>query len=354
MLSLNDREWKEFDIDGENGIFRIEASKSGIDGNKLMLGNGDVPYITRTDVSNGIKQFISDNQDKKYLKDSGNVITIGLDTQTVFYQPHSFFTGQNIQVLKNENLTKYNALFMIPLLRVQLDKFNWGGNGATLGRLRRTKIMLPVNNSGDPDYLFMDSYSKEREIKNKRKYDFYVEETLEGLEVSPVVPLSDKEWKEFCIEDIFNIFSGKRLTKDDMKPGETPFIGATDSGNGVTHYISNRNSSIDKNVLGVNYNGNGVAISFYHQYECLFTDDVKRFHLKNYKDNKYVLLFFKTIILQQKSKYNYAYKFNEQRMRRQYIMVPVNDANEPDYLYMEQYMKNIMNKKYQAYLNYKS
>ena len=37
------------------------------------------------------------NQSERYCMDNGNVITIGLDTQTVFYQPTSFYTGQNIQ-----------------------------------------------------------------------------------------------------------------------------------------------------------------------------------------------------------------------------------------------------------------
>ena len=76
------------------------------------------------------------------------------------------------------------------------------------------------------------------------------------------------------------------------------------------------------------------------------------FILKEYTDNKFVLLFFKTIILQQKNKYSYAYKFNSTRMKRQIIMLPVNDAGNPDYEYMEQYIKNLMIKKYKAYLEY--
>ena len=67
-----------------------------------------------------------------------------------------------------------------------------------------------------------------------------------------------------------------------------------------TNYVSNTNNSQDKNVLGVNYNGNGMVISFYHPYECIFSDDVKRFHLKEIADNMYVYLFMKAVILQQK------------------------------------------------------
>jgi hypothetical protein len=91
--------------------------------------------------------------------------------------------------------------------------------------------------------------------------------------------LKDRAWKEFFIEDIFNINSGKRLTKAMMTKGKTPFIGASDSNNGITEWGSNTNASFDSNVLGVNYNGS-VVENFYHPYNALFSDDVKRFSLK--------------------------------------------------------------------------
>ena len=34
------------------------------------------------------------------------------------------------------------------------------------------------------------------------------------------------------------------------------------------------------------------------------------------------------------------------------IMLPVNDAGDPDYAYMEQYAKNMMLRKYKQYLGY--
>ncbi len=107
----------------------------------------------------------------------------------------------------------------------------------------------------------------------------------------------------------------------------------------------------DKNVLGVNYNGS-VVENLYHPYGCIFSDDVKRLHLREHADNKYILLFFKTVILQQKVKYTYGYKFNGQRMERQKILLPVNKEGRPDYEFMEQYGKQIMLQKYQQYLNY--
>lgn len=151
--------------------------------------------------------------------------------------------------------------------------------------------------------------------------------------------LNDRKWKEFFFEDILIVTSGKRLTKADMVEGTRPFVGASDSNNGITYFTSSTNESIDKNVLGVNYNGS-VGYSFYHPYEALFSDDVKRVRWREKAhNNRYTLLFLSTVILQQKNKYAYGYKFNGQRMKRQKILLPVTSSGVLDWQFMEDYMK---------------
>jgi len=353
-MKLEGREWREFFIGGENGLFDISSSSSGIDKNKLLFSanNEYVPYITRSDEANGMNLFIDKAQDTKYHLDESNVITIGLDTQTVFYQPHIFFTGQNIQVLRHKKLNKSIAEFLIPLIEVQMQKFNWGGNGATLGRLFKTKLMLPITQKGTPDWQFMEKYSKSIFEKKEEKYIYYIKGVLETLAYKKIVPLEEKEWREFAIEDIMEVKPGKRLTKADMKQGNKPFIGSSDSNNGITAFVSNTNVSDDFNVLGVNYNGS-VVENFYHPYKAIFSDDVKRLSFKKTQGNEYLYLFVKNIILKQKSKYQYAYKFNEKRLKRQKILLPINTKNEPDYAYMEQYIKNMKYKKIKQYLAFK-
>lgn len=164
-------------------------------------------------------------------------------------------------------------------------------------------------------------------------------------------PLDAAKWKECYIDNIFSISAGKRLTEADMNSGSIPFIGATYSNNGITGWIATPNSSFDRNVLGVNYNGS-VVENFYHGYGCVFSDDVKRLHLKSHADNKFVLLFCKVAILQQKMKYTYDYKFNGHRMKRQKILLPTDEQGSPDYAYMEQYGKWMMVQMCQCYFDY--
>lgn len=153
------------------------------------------------------------------------------------------------------------------------------------------------------------------------------------------ITIEATSWKEFFLEDIVTIGNGKRLTKADMQCGNMPFIGASEMNNGITGYTSSINESLDNNVLGVNYNGS-VGFSFYHPYNAIFSDDVKRVKwIDNQHNNKYTLLFLSSMIRQQKIKYAYGYKFNTKRMQRQKIMLPVTSDDSINWQFMEEYMK---------------
>lgn len=348
MMSLSDREWKSFLI---SNIFTYEK---GNQNNMALLPEGKVPLISARKYDNGLKAFVADN-DKVIF--NGNCVSYNNDGNggagLSYYQPCDFYLDSHCTALTpKETREKLAILAMVACLNMQQDKYNHG-YALNSNRIKKFRFLLPVKLDGQPDYDFMEAYVNElKQIKLGSYKAYCIEQLTELGSVVNIDKIEDKEWKEFFIDELFNIASGKRLESYNMADGERPFIGATDSGNGVTHYISNENESLDSNVLGVNYDGNGMVISFYHPYECLFSDSVKRFHLKHYSDNKFVLLFIKMLILQQKEKYNYGYKFNEVRMKRQKIMIPVTEKGDPDYDYMEQYSKNIMIKKYREYLKY--
>lgn len=154
--------WKEF-VFGEE--FSIQSTNSGIDKNKLISLQGHIPYITRSDLNNGMDIFVTE-QPLRYKMDEGNVITIGLDTQTVFYQPTSFYTGQNIQIIRHAELDRYNAMFLIVAIKKLVERFSWGSYGATLTRLRKSRIYLPATDQGEIDFARMAAYMKavERDI----------------------------------------------------------------------------------------------------------------------------------------------------------------------------------------------
>lgn len=352
-MNLCGKKWKEFFIAGDEGIFDISSTASGIDKNKLNMEEGTIPYLTRSNELNGMNLFVTDEQDSKWGIDEGNVITIGLDTQTVFYQPHKFYTGQNIQVLRYEKINKSVAMFIICMLKVQMEKFNWGGNGATLGRLCRIKMMLPVDESGDPDWNYMEQYIKKIEKEKKEKYLAYCKKQLASLgDIIPLKSFSEIEWKPYRINKIASVDSGKDIYDAERVDGDLPYITAGVQNNGIGYFVGNINNTITKNAISVSRNGAGVGSSFYHEYPALYSNDCRKVVLNDYSENKFVSLFITNQIMIQRKNYNYSRKMGTERLKKQKIMLPAIDEENPDYEYMEQYIKNIMIKKYKDYIAY--
>ena len=347
MLNLNDRKWKAFFI---WEIFSLESTSSSIDGNKLNNEQGDIPYLTRTDLNNGYKLFVGE-QDVKYKKDTGNCITIGLHTQTAFYQPHPFYTGQNVQILKSNKLNKYNAKFFIPLLHNAMIALNWGGNGATLGRLKKKKIVVPINDDGKPDFDFMEQYIKERENKLKQKYLQFIGNDFQTGGGFP--SLDNKAWGEFCIGTIFTVTRPSARSERDYKKGNSPFIASGNFNNGVIRCCEpHADEPLDK--------GNCITVSpvdgsaFYQQSDFLGRGGAGSSVLLLYCDNinKYSGLFLARLIRQTCSKYSYGKMGNQDSIKREKILLPITDDGHPDFIYMEQYIRAVMYQKYKSYLEY--
>lgn len=326
---MKNREWKAFVItDIFNVIYMGKSSDSG------NLNSGSTPFIGRSSGNNGYENNYNIPIEKINKVPAITVSLIG--RSTAFYQEFEFATSQNILILRNSKLNKYNGLFLVTCLNNYLKPFlgSYGLPGS-LKRMNRAKILLPSKN-GLPDWSFMEEYILVKKNKLKTAY-----KSPNKNEVIDKRGLNEVEWKEFFVENIINIKNGVRLTKEDQKDGSVPFIGASDNNNGITEFISNENKSTDKNVLGTNYNGS-VGCAFYHPYKATFSDDVKRLSFSNGNNSKYTLLFLKHVIERQARKYAYGYKFNGQRMKRQIIKLPAKD-NQPDFVFMEQYMKRMEN-----------
>ncbi|RML59941.1 hypothetical protein APX70_01165, partial [Pseudomonas syringae pv. maculicola] len=116
------------------------------------------PYIARSGGGNGVGSFVPHQGFAP--PNAGNAITIGVSTSTVFYQPVPFYTSKEIQVLRHHKLTADSGLILVALLREQMGKFQWG-NGASLERLKATRIMVPAMVGADgEDVVDWDGLSR--------------------------------------------------------------------------------------------------------------------------------------------------------------------------------------------------
>lgn len=339
-MSLKNREWREFFL---NEVFPyIKRGKRLIEENRIK---GQIPYYSASSTENGLTDFISN---PLFIESDKIIVTTFCDA---YFVEGVFTASDEITIFSNNEINKYSGLFISKLISYNKNKYTFGRK-AFSERLKRQKILLPISENNEPDYTFMEEYMRAKEQETLRIYVTYISKRIMELEkVNDSTLLAEKKWQAFEINKIFKIKSGKRLTKADMKKGNTPFIGATDANNGITAYISNSNSSEDCNILGVNYNGS-VVENFYHPYKALFSDDVKRLSFREVEGNKFLYLFAKSSILKQKDKYRYGYKFNGVRMSRQKILLPINENNEPDYTFMENYMKRLELYKLKKYLSH--
>ena len=345
MLDLHDREWKEF--------YLRDIFPDILRGKRLKTADhiqGSVPYVSSSAINNGVDAFIGNNGKVRKFEECLTLANSGSVGKT-FYHSYEFIASDHVTSLKSDKLNKYSYLFIATIVQRLEGKYSFNREINDV-RINKEKIVLPVDESSNPDYAFMEHYIKERERQIVQNYIEYIGHNIQIGGGGGITPLNQKECKEFYLRDILTIRPGKRLTKSNMKSGTTPFIGASDSNNGVTVFVSNTNVSEDSNVLGVNYNGS-VVENFYHPYTCIFSDDVKRFALREHNGNKYIYLFMKTVILQQKSKYAYGYKFNEERMQKQMILLPTTANGQPDYDYMEQYAKQLFSSLKLQYLQEK-
>ncbi len=338
--------WKEF-IFGES--FSIQSTNSGIDKNKLDQNEGSIPYITRSDLNNGIDEFVP-KQAVRYGMDEGNVITIGLDTQTVFYQPTSFYTGQNIQIIRNPKLDRYNAMFLIVAIKKLVAKFSWGSYGATLTRLRKSRIYLPATDEGEIDFAFMSSFMKnvEQDTLNTTLRVFKERVSLNESKMGGV------NWNNFLLRDLFpTLVAGKskglnHIEKDD---NGISYLGATNQNNGVLCFVRRDDGAIQKgNCIAFIRNGEGsMGYSVYKAEDFIATSDMTLGY--NSHLNKYNGTFITTIADRVRGKYNFGYKRNANRLAKEIIALPSKTDGSPDWEYMEMYMRNIESAQILEYLH---
>ena len=105
--------------------------------------------------------------------------------------------------------------------------------------------------------------------------------------------MNKNNWKEFRIENVFNIKRGKRLVDIDRISGNIEYYSASEYNNGLTDKISNP-LFIEKNALIYTTFGK----CFYVEGEFTASDEISI--LKHKKLNIYSGLFLATLISQNK------------------------------------------------------
>ncbi len=165
--------------------------------------------------------------------------------------------------------------------------------------------------------------------------------------------LNDREWKEFKIGELFEVKRPSARNKDNYEIGYIPFVASGAMNNGVMKCCTPKENEVldDGNCLTVSpVDGS----TFYQGYDFLGRGGAGSSVLMLYgkKMNCYVGLFLSRCVQQTASKYSYGHMANKDGIKRDRFMLPVTDDGEPDYQFMEDYIKELMTKKRNQYMAY--
>ncbi len=148
-------------------------------------------------------------------------------------------------------------------------------------------------------------------------------------------------WKCFFIGEFFDAY----LSSDDIQPksiieGEVPLISSGKEKNGIVAYIKDDNAKLwPQNTITVDMFGKA-----FYQDEAFYCVSHGRVNVlvPKIKISKYALQYIATIIEKVASnKYEFKEMCTGKKLLKDVIKLPVNEKSEPDFVYMEEYMKKL-------------
>jgi len=305
---------------------------------KKDLEDGDTPRVTVSNYNNGITGYYADSNNKNY-RTYENFISVSF-LGTVFYQPKKVSLDMKVHCLKplDYELNVYSAGYIVSIIRKAISNFAYSDQLSSTV-LAELEFALPATSDGQPDWDYMESYMKammeesEKSLENLKKAD----DTKHLIDVSG--------WGEFQITDLFDMSLPKGdLQVKKVEDGDIPLITPSNFNNGMLQRISEKSPSTlyDKGSLTVDMFGNA-----YFQEEDFFVTAHGHVNVLLPKTdlNVYTGTFLASTI---RAMFFDKYGFNEmctlKVLKAESIKLPITSTGEPDWQYMEDYMKQIMDK----------
>ena len=129
---------------------------------------GEIPYVSSTAINNGVDGFISNNDGVRMFENCLTIANSG-SVGATFYHSYSFVAIDLVTKLENDELSEHTHKFISVLMNRMGAKYSFNRE-INDARIKREKIMLPVNQAGNPDYEFMENYMKRLEYQKIQQY----------------------------------------------------------------------------------------------------------------------------------------------------------------------------------------
>ena len=349
--------WKPINI---NKIFNISYGNK-LDMCKMTPDEDGIPFVTRTATNNGVGGVVEPVEGVTPYPAGSLSIALGGSIGSTFLQTKEFYTSQNVAVLQpKSNLDSGILLFLARLIEKECSKrFVAFGRELNKHIKRDFTIKLPLIEKDKPNWSIIASIVKDQIIPQlpKKAQKVWLQKYDTKSKKQEKMKLNTDEWKWFRYDEIFDIKHGFYNKKPEDNPeGDIPFIGATDSNNGVTSHSDletiaittktgeGNNSPIEEkifeNCIAVTNNGS-VGYAYFQAKPFTCTHDVNPLYIKGHEINPYIALFLCTLIEKERFRWAYGRKWRPIRMPSSMIKLPVTPSGEPDWKFMEDYIKSL-------------
>lgn len=342
-MNLKTDEWKPFYL---TDLYDIQMG-NGFDKNKLDEDNPEVNLVSRVSYNNGVDVKVG-FVDGVNPFDAGLVtVALGGSLGSCFVQEEPFYTGQNVAVMKAkyDEMTHMVNVFISGLVRFECKtKYYAFGRELNTHIRRDFDIKLPVKHNQDGSF-FIDvnhTYSEEGYVPDWQ----FMEDYMKSLHHKPlttgnsnttILSLNCHNWKNFLLFDYFDILPGKYHYPDEYDEGTTPYYSASNENNGIGQYID----------LQPDFEGNCIVTgkigctAFYVPEDFCATSDVNIFKPK-FNMTNYVGLFIATVInFNENYKWAYGRQCRVGNSKNITIKLPVDTNENPDWQFMEDYIKSL-------------
>lgn len=174
--SLNEKKWAPFFI---TSLFSSIVPGKGKGLNHLnKVPDGGINYIGATNRNNGVLCYVEENDRSRSMILDGNCIGFikNGDGSAGFaiYKAEPFISTSDVLYGYAEWLNKFTGLFFVVAQDMIEHKYSHGYK-RNKEHLASDKVMLPTNEKGEPDYKYMEQYSKNMMLKKYKQYLAYID-----------------------------------------------------------------------------------------------------------------------------------------------------------------------------------
>lgn len=382
-MNLDISQWKEFQV---SAILTIHNGK-GITKEEIEDNKGNFTVVQSGEENNGVLGKINRNycETMKYTLSDKPCLTVARSGSAGFvsFQINGCVVGDSAKILLLDEKIASNEIYVFLQTVLSANRFKYAyGRKVTENKYMSDFIKLPIkhNEDGTP---FIDSTKKYSENGYVPDWQ-WMEKYMKSFHHKPLttknintncVSLNVNQWKEFSLNKLFTLKGGYYNNKPEHTlDGRIPFLGSTESNNGVTEFYSledikayTKTGEPDDSLENKIYPGNCIVVTvdgsvcnaFYQKDDFTCSHSVTALYPIKHEINTKQALFICTVIMGEKYRWSYGRKPHDiKKFGNSIIKLPVLHNTDgtlyidetcqysekgyvPDWIFMENYIKSL-------------